>query len=84
VREFLLSKELSLYREIVEAQGWQQFAESGGDESAAENWRQVELQARQRLERFKPVRRRCEEEKLSWERMVHLLHTEGLYENPGK
>lgn len=84
VREFLLNKELSLYREIVEAQGWATFAESDSDESGAENWRQVERQAREQLERFKPVRRRCEEEKVGWDRMVQLLHAEGLYEKPGK
>ena len=80
VREFLLNEELGYYREIVEAQGWAKLAESNDDESGAENWRQLERQARERLERFKPVRRRCEEEKAGWDRMVHLLHEQGLYE----
>ena len=80
VREFLLNEELGYYREVVEAQGWAALAESNDDESGAENWRQVERQARERLERFKPVRRRCEEEKVCWESMVHLLHEQGLYE----
>jgi hypothetical protein len=80
VREFLLNEELGYYREIVEAQGWAKFAESNEDEAGAENWRQVERTARERLERFKPVARRCEEEKVSWERMVHLLHEQALYE----
>lgn len=80
VREFLLNRELDLYRDIVEAQGWAALAESDGDKFGADQWREVERQARKQLERFKPVRRRCEEENVSWERMVRLLHEQGLYE----
>jgi hypothetical protein len=54
---------------------------SKAETTAAADWRRFERQARDRLARFQAAKARGAADRVSWERMVQLLHAEGLYED---
>ena len=81
VREFLLHQEVRLQRQIIEERDWADHSNKSGSTSMADDWRNRERRARERLARFQAVKTRCETERVSWTRMVQLLHAEGLYED---
>lgn len=80
VRSFLSFREVELYRRIVYAKDSAAWRDESGDPQGADEWRELERSTRDRLRRFQTVRDRCEREKVSWQKMVRLLHAEGLYE----
>lgn len=81
VREFLLRRELSMYRGIVNVRDAAALRNECGDIEGAARFREYEKRTRERLARFKAVRDQCIADKVGWYQMVRLLHAEGLYES---
>jgi len=54
---------------------------ANSDSEIAASWRSFERERRERLERFRAVRLKCEEERMDWEKVVRVLHENGLYED---